>query len=110
MLEGGEDVRSSGRKELVGRVATGRHSDRHCTGLLGGVDVAGCVADDEDLVWGEIVVQARGFGDGEARELTAIGGVRAVGAEKKEPVEVCGHELRTDVAPYRYSSRFNCCL
>src|SRR2546428_14056326 len=63
--------------------------------MLGGVDVARCVADNEDLVWGELVMQTRGLGDGEARELAPIGGVRAVRAEKKEPVEIGWHELRT---------------
>jgi len=48
---------------------TGRHADRHCTGVLGGVDVAGRVADNEDLVGSELVMQTRGLGDAETREL-----------------------------------------
>ena len=46
-------------------------------------------------------MQTRGLGDGEAREFAAIGGVGAVRAEEKEPVEVGGHELRTCGAFHR---------
>src|SRR4051812_18688330 len=46
-------------------------------------------------------MQTRRLGDGEAREFAAIGGVGAVRAEEKEPVEVGRHELRTGGAFHR---------
>ncbi len=85
VLEGPEHVVAPGRYQLVCRVVAARHPHRHGPCRLGGLDVVGGVAHDVDLGWGELVVQPGGLVDGERRQLSTIGRVRAVGAEDEEP-------------------------
>src|ERR1700722_4457294 len=76
------------------RIVAACHTDRFGPSRLSGLYVPGRIPHDEDLLGGETSAEARGLFDRQFRQLRSIGGVRAVGPEDEEAIEVRRYQLR----------------